>query len=242
MPYGGIIEIRAEDITVGQESALTMKEGKYVKISFADQGTGISKEYSQKIFDPYFTTKEKGSGLGLSASYSIIRNHEGYITVDSEVGAGTTFTLYLPASEHQISKENAVKDEALSGRGKVLIMDDEEMVRHVAGAMLKKLGYAFEFACDGAEAIALYKTAQESGQPFDVTIMDLTVPGGMGGKQAIQQLLVIDPAGRAIVSSGYADDPIMADYKRYGFTGVLIKPYKINQLSAEVRQAITSEL
>jgi CheY-like chemotaxis protein len=242
MPYGGTVEIRAENITIGQESALTMKEGKYVKLTFTDQGTGIPKEYSQKIFDPYFTTKEKGSGLGLSASYSIIRNHEGHITVVSEEGVGTTFTIYLPASEHQVSKEEAVKDEALSGTGKVLIMDDEEMVRHVSGTMLKKLGYAVEFAGDGAEAIALYKTAKESGEPFDVIIMDLTIPGGIGGKQAIKQLLEIDPGVRAIVSSGYADDAIMADYNRYGFAGVLIKPYKMDRLSVEVRKVITSEL
>ncbi len=238
MPSGGIIDIRAENITIGAESVLPMKEGKYVKITFADQGIGIPKENIKKIFDPYFTTKADGSGLGLAATYSIIKNHDGYITVNSEEGVGTTFTVYLPASGKELAKEKSAEDVAVAGTGRVLIMDDEEMVRRVAGEMLNKLGYAVGFARDGAEAIKMYKSAKESNQPFDVVIMDLTIAGGMGGIEAIQRLIELNPGIKAIVSSGYSDDQVMSDYRRYGFAGVLIKPYKINQLSESIRKVL----
>jgi two-component system sensor histidine kinase TtrS len=240
MPSGGIIDIRAENITFGAEDVLPMKEGKYVKITFADQGIGIPKENIKRIFDPYFTTKDEGSGLGLAATYSIIKNHDGYITVNSEDGVGTTFTVYLPASGNELSKEKAAEDVAVAGTGRVLIMDDEEMVRRVAGEMLNKLGYAVGFARDGAEAIELYKSAKESAQPFDVVIMDLTIPGGMGGIEAMQRLIALNHGIKAIVSSGYSDDQVMSDYRKYGFAGVLIKPYKINQLSESIRKVLTS--
>jgi len=240
MPSGGIIDIRAENITVRAESALPMKEGKYVKITFADRGSGIPKENIKKIFDPYFTTKVEGSGLGLAVTYSIIKNHDGYITVNSEEGVGTTFTVYLPASGKELFKGKAAEDVAVAGTGRVLIMDDEEMVRRVAGEMLNKLGYAVGFARDGAEAIELYKSAKESAQPFDLVIMDLTIPGGMGGMETIQRLIDLNPGIKAIVSSGYSDDQVMSDYRRHGFAGVLIKPYKINQLSESIRKVLTS--
>lgn len=240
MPSGGVIDIRAENITVGAESVIQMKEGKYVKITFADQGIGIPKENTNKIFDPYFTTKKEGSGLGLAATYSIIKNHDGYIMVNSEEGLGTTFTVYLPASEKELFKENTVEDVAVAGTGRVLIMDDEEMVRRVTGDMLGKLGYAVGFARDGDEAIELYKSARESHQPFDVVIMDLTIPGGMGGIEAMQRLIDLAPGIKAIVSSGYSDDQVMSDYRRYGFAGVLIKPYKLNQLSDSLRKVLAS--
>ena len=241
MPAGGIIDIIAENIAIGTESVLPMKEGKYIKITFADQGIGIPKENIKRIFDPYFTTKEEGSGLGLAATYSIIKNHDGYITVNSEEGVGTTFTAYLPASEKELFKKKAAEDVAVAGTGRVLIMDDEEMVRHVAGEMLNKLGYSVGFARDGAEAIELYKSAKESDQPFDVVIMDLTIPGGMGGIEAMQQLTDLYPGIKAIVSSGYSDDQVMADYQKYGFAGVLIKPYKINQMSESIRKVLPSK-
>jgi two-component system cell cycle sensor histidine kinase/response regulator CckA len=240
MPSGGIIDIRAENVTAGAASGLPMKEGKYVKIIIADQGIGIPKENIKKIFDPYFTTKKEGSGLGLAATYSIIMNHGGYITVNSEEGAGATFTVYLPASEKALFKEKTAEDVAIAGTGRVLIMDDEEMVRRVAGEMLNKLGYAVGFARDGAEAIELYKSAKESHQPFDVVIMDLTIPGGMGGIEAMQSLIDLAPEIKAIVSSGYSDDQVMSDYRKYGFAGVLIKPYKLNQLSDSLRKVLAS--
>jgi PAS domain S-box-containing protein len=238
MPEGGIIDVSAENMTVGSEHGLPLKGGRYVKIAIKDHGIGIPKEHLQKIFDPYFTTKQKGSGLGLATSYSIVRKHDGHITVDSELGAGTTFTIYLPASEKEIPTSKDKEEESLLGKGRILVMDDEEVVRGVACEMLRRIGYEVEFARDGTEAIELYKRARESGQPFDAVILDLTVPGGIGGKEAIKRLLEIDPRVKAIVSSGYSNDPVMAKFREYGFRGVIAKPYKIEELSGVLRRII----
>ena len=238
MPEGGVIKVRAENMTVKAEDNLPLKEGKYIRITIEDQGTGIPKEHLPKIFDPYFTTKQKGSGLGLAIAYSIVKRHDGYISVESELGVGTTFYIYLPASEKEILEKEAAEERPFFGKGKILVMDDEEAVREVAGNMLKFLGYKVEFARDGIEAIELYKKAKESGKPFDAVILDLTVPGGMGGKEAFGKLLEIDPEVKAIVSSGYSNDPIMADYKEYGFRGVVAKPYKLRELSEELHRVI----
>ncbi len=238
MPKGGTIKIRAENATVGPEQALPLKGGQYVKVSFEDQGIGIPEEHLPKIFDPYFTTKQKGSGLGLATSFSIVRNHEGHITVESELGVGTTFYVYLPASQKELPTQKKEEEKLLVGRGRVLVMDDEEMVRSVAGRMLRHVGYQVDFARDGAEAIELYQEALECGQPFEVVLMDLTIPGGMGGKEAIKKLLEIDPGVKAIVSSGYSNDPIMSEFKRYGFRGVVAKPYEIVELSKTVDRVI----
>ncbi len=215
-----------------------LKEGRYVRISIKDQGVGIAEEYLSKIFDTYTTTKQNGSGLGLATCYSIVKKHDGYITIDSELSIGTTFHIYLPASEKELVVIEDAYEKQIVGSGKVLIMDDEEIVRDVAGEMLKSIGYEVEFAVDGEESIDLYKKAKESGQPFDAVIMDLTIPGGMGGKEAIKRLTIIDPEVKAIVSSGYSNDPIMADYKGYGFSGVIVKPYKIKELSEELNKVI----
>jgi len=231
MPEGGIIKVGAENITVGAEGVLPLQAGKYIKIAIQDAGTGISKKHLPRVFDPYFTTKKKGSGLGLATTYSIIKNHNGQIIVESKLGAGTTFYVYLPASEKEIVTREEAKERPLAGKGKILLMDDEENVRRVAGEMLKSIGYEVSFARDGAEAIELYKKAGKSGKPFDAVVMDLTVPGGMGGKEAIKKLLEIDSEVKAIVSSGYSNDPIMADFKKHGFSGVVAKPYTIEELS-----------
>ena len=239
MSEGGIIKVRAENVTVGAEHNLPLADGKYVKIEIEDEGIGIPKEHLPKIFDPYFSTKQKGSGLGLATSYSIIQRHAGYITAESELGVGTTFYIYLPASQKkEILEKKGAEERPFVGKGKILLMDDEEIVRNVAGAMLKYIGYEVDFAEDGAEAIELYRKAKESGQPFDVVIMDLTIPGGMGGKEAISKLIEIDPNVKAIVSSGYSTDAIMSDFKQYGFSGVIAKPYKIKDLSEVVHKAI----
>jgi len=232
MPEGGIIKVRAENIIVDKDHSLPLKEGRYVKISIEDQGIGIPKEHLSKIFDPYFTTKQKGSGLGLATTYSILKKHGGYITVESELRVGSIFHIYLPASRERAAPKKEVEEEIfIPGRGRVLVMDDEDMVREVAGEMLTQLGYEVELAKDGAEAIKLYKQAIEAKEPYDAVILDLTVPGGMGGKEAIKRLLEIDPKVKAIVSSGYSNDPIMAEFKRYGFMGVVAKPYRIKDLS-----------
>jgi CheY-like chemotaxis protein len=211
-----------------------------VKLTVEDQGIGIPKQHLQKIFDPYFTTKHKGDGLGLATSYSIIKSHGGYIGVQSELGTGTTFLVYLPASTKKIPKKQPPKEKSLAGRGRILVMDDEDIVRDVIGDLLKILGYEVEFAGDGMEAIEVYKKAKESARNFDAVIMDLTVPGGMGGKESIQRLLEIDPGVKAIVSSGYSNDQVMSDFKKYGFSGVVAKPYKIEELSEVLHRALIS--
>lgn len=238
MPEGGIIKIGAKNETIGSEEPLPIRPGEYVKISIQDQGIGIKEGHLNKIFDPFFTTKNKGSGLGLSTSYSIIKKHDGCITVDSKVGIGTTFSIYLPASEKEMPKKEEISGEPLKGKGKILLMDDEKMVRTVAGRMLKHIGYNVKYARDGVEAIELYTKAREKNEPFDAVILDLTIKGGMGGKKAIRELLKIDSEVRAIVSSGYADDPVLADFKGHGFSGFIAKPYSIQRLSEVLHKIV----
>jgi len=231
MPEGGVIKIKAENVNIDSQGLLSLKEGKYVKISVEDEGTGILKENLQKIFDPYFTTKVKGNGLGLSTSYSIMKKHDGLLYVESESGKGTTFYMYLPASSIKRLKENAEKDFQVVGTGKILIMDDDEEILEIAEAMLKKIGYSVDFCKDGSVVIELYKKAKESGEPYDVVILDLTIPGGMSGKEAVNELIEIDPQVKAIASSGYSNSQIMSHYKKYGFSGVIAKPYRIEDLN-----------
>jgi CheY-like chemotaxis protein len=238
MPDGGLITISAENLTIGHDDLIPGGAGRYVKVSIRDQGVGIPKEHLQRIFEPYFTTKHKGSGLGLSICYSIIKNHDGYITAESTPGLGTTFHVTLPASLNAIPLQHAGEGEPVPGEGRILVMDDEAIVRDVAGQMLTHLGYEVEFAQDGAEAIDLYSKAKESGAPFDAVIMDLTVPGGMGGKEAVQRLLTIDPDVKAVVSSGYSDNPVMSDFRRFGFSGVVAKPYKVLEMSRVLSQIL----
>ncbi len=238
MPEGGVIKITAENILVKAESNLPLSEGKYVKFAIADQGIGISPKYLGKIFDPYFSTKQKGSGLGLATAYSIIKNHSGHIQVESQIGVGTTFHIYLPATGKGVPAESLTVKPAM-GQGKVLIMDDEAMVREVLGRMLSRLGYEVDFASDGSQAIEKFVTAKETNQPFDAVILDLTVPGGMGGKEAIQDLLKINPKVKAIVSSGYSEDPIMAEFQKYGFSEVIAKPYRVSEMSKILQKVIS---
>jgi len=241
MPGGGTITVSAENIIIGEKHALPINEGEYVKITIKDRGIGISKEHLERIFDPYFTTKQKGSGFGLAITYSIISKHSGHITVESEVGGGTTFSIYLPASFEEIPLKEEMEKKVVSGSGKILVMDDEEVVRDVAGEMLKQIGYEVEFARDGAEAIELYNGAKDSGNAFDAVILDLTVPGGMGGIEAIKKLLEIDPEVKAIVSSGYSNDPVMANFSEYGFSEVVPKPYELQKVGEVVRKVLVGQ-
>jgi PAS domain S-box-containing protein len=233
MPDGGIIEVRAENVQISAdrtEPFLPLAAGDYVKMSVCDHGVGIPEDNLQKIFDPYFTTKQKGSGLGLFTCYSIIKNHEGHIAVESSVGIGTTFHVYIPASRKRIRPQKSQQSIQHTGTGRILLMEDEEIIRDVTGEMLGHYGYEVAFAKDGAECIALYQHAKESGTPFDVVLMDLTIPGGMGGKEAVKKLLEFDPQAKAVVASGYAYDPIVVEFRQYGFSDRIVKPYKSEEL------------
>lgn len=242
MPDGGVLTVSAENCNDSIINNRPPKDGKYLKVSVSDQGSGIPKNLLQKIFDPYFTTKQEGSGLGLASAYSVVNKHGGSIDVSSEPGEGTTFDIYLPASKKKVAvKETAEKKVILSMESKVLIMDDEEIVRDVAVAMLANLGYEVVIAKDGSEAIDLYKESSEAGKPFNLVIVDLTVPGGMGGKEAATRLFEFDPSAKIMVSSGYSNDPVMADFKKYGFCGVLSKPYNTNKLGIAVQQALKAK-
>ncbi|MGE5445999.1 MAG: PAS domain S-box protein, partial [Ignavibacteriales bacterium] len=246
MPQGGVIKIDAENIEIGAISSsikpAPTKEGRYVRITVEDSGIGISPEHLGRIFDPYFTTKQKGSGLGLATSYSIIKNHGGYIGVESELGKGTKFYVYLPASEKRAEEKKRVQEKVEGGvKGRVLIMDDEAIIRTAAGRALMRMGYEVGYAKGGEEALEIYKRAKDENKPFDVVIMDLTIPGGMGGKEAIKRLKDIDPDVKAIVSSGYSTDPIMSDYKQYGLRGVVSKPYSIEELAQTLHKVMNGE-
>ena len=242
MPGGGTINILAENIIHGPADRPSLKDGKYVKLSIKDQGAGIPPENLSKIFDPYFSTKEmgsqKGMGLGLAISHSIIKNHGGFIVAESIVGNGSTFHIYLPVSSKEFLPAKELVKKPRLGKVRILVMDDEQVVRYISGKFLKHLGYEVELAEDGAEAVARYKKAQESQQPFDIVILDLIVPGGMGGKEVLEKLLEISPDVKAIVSSGYSNDPIFSDFKRYGFKGVIAKPFDLEGLSESVSKVI----
>ncbi len=238
MPNGGTVTVRAVNVRVTDKTALPLEKGKYVRISVGDTGVGIPQEHINKIFDPYFTTKPKGTGLGLATSYSIVKKHGGLITVNSEPGVGTSFYFFLPASAREKAPVAGDERPLVKGKGRVLVMDDEPLIRDLAGEFLKLMGYSVSFARNGTEAIRLYKETLDEGRPFDAIIMDLTIPGGMGGKEAIQRIRRIDPAVKAIVSSGYSNDPIMSAHEKYGFKGVLPKPYDGNQLSQVLDKVI----
>ena len=196
-----------------------------------DHGIGIPAEIVDKIFNPFFTTKKTGNGLGLSTFYSIIKKHNGYLEVESVPGIGTAFYILLPASMKELSLNESHMEIVVSGEAKILLMDDEDTIRNAGSEMLIYYGYRVTLARDGQEAVELYKKAREMGEPFEAVIMDLTVPGGLGGIETMTILRQIDPEVKAIISSGYANDPVMSDYERYGFSGVVTKPYKFDELN-----------
>lgn len=245
MPEGGTIHVGAENTVssgITATQGLILDKGEYIKISITDHGTGIPADHLKKVFDPYFTTKERGTGLGLATCHSIIKKHGGYITVESAVGQGTTFYIYLPASPRRETAKQGESRATAQGKGKILVMDDEDMIRAIISEMLDSLGYSAEFAKNGSEAIECYRRAYESGEPFDAVILDLTVPGGMGGKETIKGLLGVDSGIKAIVSSGYSNDPIMAEFREYGFKGVIAKPYKPAELNEILQSVLTGNL
>ena len=241
MPEGGFLRITAQNQTIAPSNPLDLPKGKYVRIALSDEGVGIPGKYLEKIFDPYFTTKKSGSGLGLAISYSIIKRHGGTITVDSRPGDGSTFSLVVPASEEQaVGLEVSERVENIAGSGRILVMDDEESVNEIATDMLRYLGYQPVTVTDGSQAVTAYEEALGKGAPFVAVITDLTVPGGLGGKEIIQRLLEIDSEAKVIVSSGYANDPVMSAHAEYGFAGVIPKPYRLAELGKTLREVTGS--
>lgn len=231
MPGGGELTIRAENTVLSSQNNWSLPAGRYVHVSIQDQGVGISRDHLNNIFDPYFSTKQKGSGLGLTIAYSIIDKHNGRLTVVSELGVGSVFSLYLPAAREKDRQEPQADRPLQFGRGRILVMDDEAFIRDVAAKMLKYLGYDVALAGDGEAAIDIYRRAMETGSPFDAVILDLTVPGGMGGQETIKSLKNLDSQVNAIVSSGYSNDPIISNHEKFGFKGMVTKPYRMQEMS-----------
>ena len=234
MPDGGVIEVSAENHTQTVPEA-SLAAGKFVKIEIRDHGIGIPAVLRERVFDPYFTTKQEGSGLGLAITHSIIAKHDGQISVESTPEVGTTFTIHLPATTGQAAAPMERTAPELGHRAaKLLIMDDDEMMRELTTEMLSLKGYQVEAAKEGDEALAIYARAVESDDPFDLAILDLTVRGGMGGKETVRRILELDPDARVIVASGYSNDPVMAHYQDYGFRAALAKPYDVTAFTATV--------
>jgi len=254
MPDGGILTIKAENLRIGDKNRypdLPLNPGDYVHIAIEDQGKGIPEEHLEKIFDPYFSTKpkgvQKGMGLGLTTSYAIVKKHGGHLALDSTPHVGTTVNIYLPATAAESIAPDAQRDRAevqssianqQSSIQRVMVMDDEEMLRNLTEQMLKKLGYAVETVKDGVEAIETYEKQMDSDKPFDAVILDLTIKGGMGGEQTIAELLKIDPDVKAIVCSGYFNDPVLANHAEYGFQAAMAKPYQKNDLKRVLKEVL----
>jgi PAS domain S-box-containing protein len=238
MPEGGIIAVEAENCSVTSHVDLPLKPGNYVRVSVTDQGIGIPQEHLPKIFDPYFTTKQKGSGLGLATTYSIIKRHEGHIIVSSSLGKGTRFTFYLPASTTMPVRNDERSEGLLQGSGRILVMDDEEEIQDVLGEMLQHLGFDVDLASNGQQAVALYTRAIQDGTPYVATILDLTIPGGMGGKETLRRIKDHHPDAKVIVSSGYSNDPVMAHASQFGFSSFIAKPYNLVDLSKVLSRII----
>ena len=242
MPDGGIIDVTCENYDKTQKDRLLTQADSYLKITIQDSGVGMPLKLLDKIFDPYFSTKREGSGLGLAICHSIISKHNGYIKVESVQGEGASFIFYLPALKGQQPAEQLGEETfQVIGSGKALVMDDEEIIRDIAGEMLSYSGYHVTFAKNGEESIDFYKKEMETGIPFDFVILDLTIPGGMGGKEAIKKILQIDPKAKVIVSSGYSNDPVMANYKEYGFSGVIAKPFQLKNLQKAINSVFVDD-
>ena len=247
MPNGGTLHVSCENFRYDSTTTPQVPDlppGDYICLKVRDEGVGIPEQYLKRIFDPYFTTKAKGNGLGLATSYSIVKNHNGLITVDSQVHSGSTFNVYLPAAlnteELPVAEQPTNFTEELTGSGRVLVVDDEEAIRALVEFTLTRLGYEVSGAATALDGVNMYREKLENGQRFDAVILDLTLPGGMGGKEALKHLIEIDPTVNAIVSSGYATDATMSRYQDFGFRGVIAKPYEAADLGKVVHEVIAS--
>ena len=241
MPAGGSVTIRATSVQIGPAAAVPLPPGPYVCVGVSDTGVGIAPENLHKIFDPYFTTKSTGTGLGLATAYSIIHKHGGYLTAQSTPGKGSVFTFYLPACGGAESPRTLkLADRLTSGAGTILLLDDDEIVRLTMEKLLRRAGYEVTAVATGQLAIDCYRKAFDDGRPYSAVVFDLTIAGGKGGAELIQEILAIDPGARAIVMSGYADSPIMADYREFGFKARIVKPFTVGELTESIRQVTTS--
>ncbi len=246
MPAGGTIEIAAENVHLPpvrkpgrrEPAASSRTRRRFIKIKLADHGIGIPSEHLPKIFDPYFTTKQRGSGLGLTTAYSIVNKHGGHITVESEVGKGTSITVFLPATAERPRPKEKKAYKITPHKGRILLVDDEEPILALGARVIGSLGYEVELARGGEEAVEIYRKARGTSRPFDAVIMDLTIPGGMGGKETLEKLREVDPTVRAVVSSGYSNDPIMSGYRSHGFRGAIAKPYTIDDVARTLRSVL----
>ena len=242
MPSGGTVVIVCDNVRANPQDKLPLIKEDYIRISIHDEGSGIPEDIMSKIFDPYFTTKgmgsQKGVGLGLAISYSIVKKHNGYINVESSPEKGTTFQIYLPAHRTEAADFRVKEHQAHYGKGRILLMDDEEMILKVSQELLQHMGYEVTAARNGEEAVGFYRQALELNKPFDAVVLDLVIPDGLGGKEVMQELAAIDPQVRGIVSSGYLNDPIIQDYKGYGFVGTLTKPYDARELDDKLQHVI----
>lgn len=238
MPEGGAITISAKTVDLTEHERPPLPAGRYVQVTFEDEGPGIPASSLPRIFDPYFSTKAQGRGLGLAVCYSIMAKHGGMISAQSPPGRGASFTLLFPSAPSEPTPLAAPAPELSLGCARVLLMDDDEAVALVGRRMLERLGYSVESVADGRAALEAYQAAQAEGRPFEVVVMDLTIPGGMGGVEAVRRLKELDPAAIAVVSSGYSNDPVMADFAAHGFSGVLRKPYRLAEVSAVLRSLV----
>jgi CheY-like chemotaxis protein len=242
MPEGGVVSVRAENVVIGSHEHPPLPAGDYVRISIADHGVGMTKELQSKIFDPYFSTKQRGNqkgiGLGLTICHAVVQRHGGAIAVESEPGAGTTFRLLLPASRTSVPEEKAAALPSQPRAGRILVMEDDQRVRALVGSSLQRMGHEVELVKDGQAAVEAFGRAKSMGSPFDLVILNLTVRAGVGGLEAFQSLLKIDPGVKAILMTGHADDPVIQEPERYGFRGVLAKPFR----SAKLREILARVL
>ncbi|MEW6078761.1 MAG: PAS domain S-box protein [Thermodesulfobacteriota bacterium] len=245
MPAGGCLHVSAVNMDNPGESRALSPSGPWVRLSIRDEGTGIPAKIIDRIFDPYFTTKQNGSGLGLAVAHGVITRHGGLIRVDSTPDVGTIFTIFFPADPAAAieSPRQVSRAEEPAGRKprRILFMDDNEAIRKLGVSMLNTFGHSVEVSRDGQDAVAQYTATMEQGSPFDLVILDLTVPGGMGGREAVQKILAVDPGARAIVSSGYSSDPVLSNYRDYGFAGGLVKPFTMAALEAELTRVLADD-
>jgi PAS domain S-box-containing protein len=240
MPDGGLLRVEANNVDEAAASGLPVGPGRFVRILVSDEGVGIQPEAVDRIFDPYFTTKKDGSGLGLATSYAIVKKHEGHLAFRPRTGGGTEFTLYIPAGKTTERPREKDRPVVLQRSGRILVMDDDDLVLETVGAMLKTLEHTASFVPDGESAIQAYRSAMQAGSPFDAVILDLTIRGGYGGEEAMRRLLEIDPNAVGIVSSGYSESPVMAEAQRFGFRDCIAKPYRPQELRVVLDRVLGS--